>query len=250
MAHAQFSSIVSTPPGNGKTGDATVGSADTLPVEPRYAGLMPWVLILLGVGLALYSGLIRTHLASSSRTTEQVPAQSAPPNQTQTLSPDKVTTTESSPSDALLGVLFGSAAVLILGGAFYSRVTKITLPGGAGVEIAAVAQDLNKVQATVPAKVTRRIESLPEQAQQQLQPADIVNIASLAFVSAQRQLLDLRAAARGAPVAPAVPLHMADVTRAQRGMPLSDELVGQLVDKAVDEALRTTSPPPPESANS
>jgi hypothetical protein len=150
----------------------------------------------------------------------------------------------------LLGVLFGSGAVLALAGAFYARVTKIILPGGAGIELAAVAKDLAKIEQDMPAKVRREIESLPQATRQQLGAEEIATIGSQAAVRAQRELLQTRAAARGAPVAPAVQLNMADVTRAQRGMPLSDKLIGQLVDKAVEDAVRESSRPtsgPPES---
>jgi hypothetical protein len=163
--------------------------------------------------------------------------------------PDKQTTTESPPSDTLVGILFGSAAVLVLAGAFYARITKITLPGGAGIELAALSSDLDNIQKTVPEKVSQRIDELPERQKQALGAADIARISSVASIGAQRELLQLRAAAKGAPVTSSDTLPMADLARARGGMPLSDELIGRLVEKAVGDAVRTSAADPPRSTN-
>ena len=52
--------------------------------------------------------------------------------------PTKTTTTVQPGSDALVLGVLGVGALLLLGAGFFERITKITLPGGAGFEMASV----------------------------------------------------------------------------------------------------------------
>ena len=141
--------------------------------------------------------------------------------------------------DALLGVLWGGAAVLFLCGAFYGRITKIALPGGAGLEMGSPEE-----RAAIVTGVTEAIKELmnqnPDIAREAQTPegvADIAARAATATVVAQERLAARRLV--GAPVpagrAPGVP-GAQDV---QRGMPMSEELVKELAKGAVQEVFES-----------
>lgn len=204
---------------------------------------MPALLLAAGLALAVYAGVIRTQLAPAGRTTVSAPpairtAQPPRASKQAKLVITKQTTTTDAPSDALLGVLFGTAGVLALSGAFYSRITKITLPGGGGVELTALGNDLQRVETAVPDEMEKQIAQLPPERKQALRSADIARITSRAWGGAQRAVLATRLSAVHGPAPPA-PAEIAPprVESARAGMPLPDELINRLVTTAVGDAL-------------
>jgi hypothetical protein len=265
--------LVSDAGGQGDTG----GQQNVLPVEPRYAREMPFVLIALALALAIYAGWAQQQTTVTSRTTvAQRPtpkAAKARAAKTKTakgkakaakakaakakaakakaakakaakakaakakLVKTKVTTTEKAPSDTLLGLLFGLAVASGLAGAFYPRVTKITLPGGGGFEMGAAAADLQKIAKEVPEQVRKELEKQPA-VRDALTPEGIAELAAQATAQAQQEALMLRFAMT-APAPPTrVPVGTPELARARRGMPLSDDLVKRLTENAVRQALK------------
>lgn len=110
-----------------------------------------WVVVVLSVALMglgavlLLPVLVRIpgtlHLGGLDETTKMTETIASPARlgtQVQAVSQTKTTTTESGPSDALLLGLAGSGIVLFLAGAFFSRITKITLPDGTEIDVDAL----------------------------------------------------------------------------------------------------------------
>lgn len=231
--------------------EKTDGPQQMIPVEPRYAREMPWVLLALAVALAVYAAIAEHKTTVDSRVTV---AQVQPANATKTAAktkpakapastPTKITTTEKGPSDTLLGILFALAAVTALTGAFYARVTKVTLPGGAGLELGAVALDLNAIAKAVAAQLNKEVEKKPAEEKQAFDAERVAALVARATVRAQQQALELRAAVTMTRPAPRLIVEAPEVTRAQRGMPLSDDLVKRLAEKAVREVLAEPESP-------
>jgi hypothetical protein len=219
---------------NGERGEGP--GHENAPGPPR---VIPGLLIAAAVALVIYAGIIRTNVSTSSRTTV-----SSPPAPTATsgkaLVITKQTTTATVPSDTLLGVLFGTAGVLALCGAFYSRVLKITLPGGGGVELAALKSDLAKAENAVPQLVQEKISELPPEQQQALNAADVTRITAQAVFNAQRALIEARATRNDQ--RSTTTITVPEITPAGVGMPLSDELVNHLVAHAVGQAVNAARP--------
>jgi hypothetical protein len=185
---------------------------------------MPWVLLLAAAGIASYGLEIRHDRAVSSTVTTQAPGANGK------LTTTKLMTTRSVPSDALIGMLLGVAVVLALCGAFYARVTKITLPGGAGLELGAA--DPTAVGNAVGEAVKRQIAKDPKTAEQASSPEAVVELAAktaTATAVAQQQATAISQAV--------VPAARAGVPGVPRGMPLSDELLAQLAENAVKEVF-------------
>jgi hypothetical protein len=76
----------------------------------------------------------------------------------------KVTKTETPfLSDSLLAALLGLGGVLVVSGAFYNRISKITLPGGAGIELKDIEEAAHAVARAAPARM-RKATSDPVEA--------------------------------------------------------------------------------------
>jgi hypothetical protein len=84
-----------------------------------------WPLIVLGIVLIIATGVLRDFQFNSGTTTET--------NNKNEVT--RVSKTKAPPSDALLLGLLGVAAAFVLCGAFYSRISKVSFPGGA-IELA------------------------------------------------------------------------------------------------------------------
>jgi hypothetical protein len=206
-------------------------------VEPRYSTVMPWVLVVLGVALAVYTALASTETHVRSRVTAVAPRAAPKPDDdrrrdkhdsrdtgcTPTCRARHVTTTESTPSDATLAILFASAAVLALAGAFYSRVTKLNLGGGFGLELGAAAVDMQKLSELV-AEIA---------AEQRDDPADAARLGAIAAAQANQKVLALRVL--GATPA-GRPLTQDEFARVRRGAPLADRTLKDIARAAVREA--------------
>ena len=221
-------------------------------VEPRYSREMPWVLVLLAVGLLLYAGVVarETSVASRVTVTHATRGHGKPKckhvSQGRKHHPCKtkaaakhgkvttITTTEKSPSDTLLGLLFGIAGIIAVAGAFYARVSKVSFPGGGGIELGAV--DSAAIAKFVQEALKDAIGKKSAEEQAAFDADKLATLAATAAAQVQAQTLQVRAAAVGVPVATPT-VAAPEITRAQRGMPLSDDLVKRLAENAVRETL-------------
>jgi hypothetical protein len=210
-----------------------------------------------GVGLAIYAAVIAGNLKPISRETVGVPPcptcgadqpdpakakaivtqlRAGAPVPKVALADQQDTNRSETPSETYLGALFGTAAILALAGAFFTRVTKISLPGGAALEFSVVAKDLTEVAKSVPQQVQQAIERLPDSEKEALAPK-VGDLAAAAADRAQQGVLEARSAVAGLPVESPVSLTVEDISRVQRGKPLSDELLQSLVKDAVESVV-------------
>jgi hypothetical protein len=206
------------------TATGQTGTAPAVVVEPRFKRVMPWTLIVLGVALAGYAAFVQQRTTEASRVTVE-----------SGMTAQSVTTTRTGPSDTFIDLLFGTAAVVALAGAFYGRITKIAFPGGGGLEMGAVALDMDKIAKTVAEQVKREVEKKPEAERPDVE--QVARLAAQATARAQQSALQVRAAV-GPLVTPApVTVEAKELQQAQRGMPLPDELVQRLAANAVRDVL-------------
>jgi hypothetical protein len=161
------------------------------------------------------------------------------PGQAHSVSAGKVTTTETGPSDTLVDFLFGLAAVLLLGGAFFTRITKISLPGGAGLEMGAVAIDFKKIEEEVARQVQQAIQEKPAAERPSAEEAAAIGVQATA--RAQQSVLQVRLAVAPLAAPQPVTVETRELAQARRGMPLPDELVKRLAENAVQEVLQETT---------
>src|SRR6266571_3378533 len=105
---------------------AAARSGQTNPAPlPRSDNVIRWLLILTGlIVIGLGIGL-RENITERSRTIERVAGK-----------PTKVSMTTEPFSDKLLIAALGLGGALVFCGAFYTRINKVTFPGGSGVELA------------------------------------------------------------------------------------------------------------------
>ncbi len=100
--------------------------------SPPYPRLMPWLLVFAGIALFALALSLHSQLQPLSHVSE-IASGTSP-----SASTGKVTDTSAVLSDATFLTLVTLSAVLILGGAFYGRISKINLPGGASIEMVAL----------------------------------------------------------------------------------------------------------------
>jgi hypothetical protein len=101
----------------------------------------PWILVAAGLGLVVFAIAMRTQLWVTSSTTETVETRPLTPDMRPSHARDATiatrrSTTTAPPSDALLGVLVGIGATLLLAGVFYRRISEVSLPGGPALRFA------------------------------------------------------------------------------------------------------------------
>jgi hypothetical protein len=105
-----------------------------------------WLLVALGGALIVLfmAGVIfsRAYGGETKETTPVASGTSAPTSVT-----EKTTKTKNAPSDTLLTAVLASGAALVLGGALYSRISTITLPGG--VTVGLTTQEAKTTKDTV-----------------------------------------------------------------------------------------------------
>jgi len=132
---------------------------------------MPWVLIGLGIIVIASGFLLRLTTSVTSRTIEQTTTaapsatsedRAGPAPTVATTTQNKTSTTEGPPPDSLLTAEVGLGGALILGGAFYARITKISFPGGS-IEMAAITAAARSIR--------KAIQNHPEL--NSMSPADI-----------------------------------------------------------------------------
>jgi hypothetical protein len=257
-----------------------VAQTPQVQVTAPFARVMPWVLIALGIALAAATLVLRGHtqLTSSVTTAAASTPRAAPPAQihkhkqtsnshkhsksgptpnastnsstASSLAPVSSTTTRQGLSDTLVGSLAAIAAILILLGAFYSRISKFTFAGNS-VELTPVAdpQEADRIAAAVAPKVMSELR-----AQGQLgdsistdQAQDLVEKAAAAAAQTQQQVAQVRhaatalaggvgaTAARASGPQPQVSLDAGELSRLGSGMPFPDDLLSRLADRAVKD---------------
>lgn len=93
-----------------------------------------WQLIAAGILLVLLcmGGVVFARLEGGETTETVIPASTAG-GSSNLGTTEKTTKTKASPSDTLLTAILVSGAALIISGALYSRISTITLPGGASI---------------------------------------------------------------------------------------------------------------------
>lgn len=190
--------------------------------------LLPAALIAVGLFVAGYAVVIRSHTRAVSRVSEIGMKANEP---------EKITTTEEVPSDALIGGLFGLAALLMLAGAFHQRVTKINLPLGGGLELGSDeerAQIARRVAEVVP-------EVVAESGAQPTTPEETTRVAAktaTAAALAQQRAASLRSiAVQAEPDIAEIAVGGEELRRVRQGMPLSPALVDRLAERAVRDVF-------------
>jgi hypothetical protein len=191
---------------------------------PPFRRVMPWVLIALGIAAFGFFAYERTRVSTTEKTTvrEAASAGRRPVDKT-------VTTKEQTLSDATLVALLGGAAVLVLTGAFYGRVRKVTF-AGQGVEL----DDSEAVAEAVAESALERLvadhridtSSVSDQELRDL----LVGVATAA-ASVSQEVAMLRAAAAAA----APTRHVESTTLPAPGVPLAPGLLQRLSDRATRE---------------
>jgi hypothetical protein len=209
---------------------------DVTETEPRYSRVMPWTLIVIGLLILVYVAAIRDdHSLVSRKTVTPAPAR---PDEQIVPAEEQVTLTEKTPSDAFLAALVGAGAVAVLAGAFYARVSKVSLPGGSIEMGAAAAEDATAVTNAVAEKIRDLMAQRPQVEPGEMSADDLAEVATKtasATALAQQQALQARAAARSDPESAPVPLRPGDVAAVRQGMPLSQATLDQLAESVVSE---------------
>lgn len=119
----------------GRATDNLTTDANGTIVGVRKAGPLPWVLLALGVLAVVCAFWLRGTMAMTSRVHEITQASPGAPVST------KDTTMQTPPSDSVILGLVAFGGLLALAGAFYTRITKVTLPGGAALDLASRVVD-------------------------------------------------------------------------------------------------------------
>jgi hypothetical protein len=300
--------------------------AKTAPVvvEPRYAKLMPWVLLVMGIAAAVAAFVLRSDAhdsvvvvqsrlpptatdtastsgakatrlsttassttrtgrsasgaitrktvtrktisrrpaASSTQPTPSTTGTTAPPaagtstastpTSTSTTSPsafaladdlpaERKTTTDKRLSDSIFTAMLGIAAVLLVLGTFYSRISKITIGGNTvdlTVPAAVASQDAKAISDKVAERTSEEMRSAADE-EGKIDPEQASRIAAkgaTAATSAQLQAARLRlAATAAAPAPPAVSVNADELRALGSGMPLSPDLLTRLTEQALTD---------------
>lgn len=105
-------------------GEAVQSGSPTVQRDPSW---LRWGLIVLGLALCAVALVLLDVQRTTSVVREAVPG-----------TPTLRTTTTSGPvlSDTVFLGILGLGAILLLAGAFFNRITKVMLPGGAGLDLA------------------------------------------------------------------------------------------------------------------
>ena len=205
-------------------------------------------LILLGVALAIYAGVIRTNLHTdaavcvlSGPDTADTPSAHEDEPPIAPLSPTELAACPSAPlgslvrisqftvtrrnaSDTLLTALLATAAVLVLSGAFFTRIETISGPGGLSLSMAK-RRDRNDAKRAVETVASALAVDIPNQ---QIDRAKSI---------AQQEAVDLREFAIGRRPVPPLPVDEDRLEELRRGNPLPSDLLEALAQDAVEKAI-------------
>jgi hypothetical protein len=217
---------------------------------------MPWILLALGLGILVYAAAIRTDLHTDSIVCVDRPTGSSgrvlgTAKQTKTDSSSQATKTCSSlfsdserertttrriTSDVLVSSIFGAGAILMLAGAFYSRVTKLTIAGQT-VEMDAVSRrDAVAVSEAVARQAKTQIGDREELTDPHRMTEAVTRIAAATALAAE-EVRELRQFAAGARVEAPIALDPARLEDLRRGDPLPPDVLERLAKRAVEEAF-------------
>jgi len=218
---------------------------------------MPWVLIVAAIVVGAIALHIRADFHRDSTVLIQVPAKSATstspssakkaatgqaPVTAETLVTEKKTTTEKPTSESTFATLFGIATVLLLLGAFYTRVSKITVAGNSlefSQATTVAAQDSEAVGAEVGQKIVQKARASGDQGPISAEDvAKLVEAGVAAAARMQSQAASLRRAAGAMPAVArttAVPVSPDELEALGSGMPLPDALLKKLADEALKD---------------
>jgi hypothetical protein len=144
---------------------------------------MAWVLVFVGASIIALALAFAFGAGSGSNTHTRVHAPGA--DGKLVLKSDTSSTTDSPTSDSIVGTLLVVGALLLLSGAFYSRISKINLPLGGGLELQALATVLPDA-----AKAVQR--QLPDQDLTRRSPGEIAAATQAATTIAAARVLQLR----------------------------------------------------------
>ncbi|MGO9321146.1 MAG: hypothetical protein ACLQBY_10145 [Solirubrobacteraceae bacterium] len=217
-------------------------------VEPRYSKQMPWVLVAAGIVVAILALVVRTELHANSIVLVQVPAKSeSNATSSDTAAPEKLavekkTTTDQPTSDSTFSTLFGIAAVLLLLGAFYTRISKITVAGNS-LELLPSAPNISQDNKAVANVV---VEKLGQQAREEgtitpEQAVKLVEVGTAVAARVQSQTAGLRLAASAIPAAAhsrAVSISTDELRALSSGQPVPDDLLKRLADQALKDVAK------------
>jgi hypothetical protein len=203
--------------------------------------LMAMVLIVLGLGTGVYAFHIRTQIErySDVRTTQS--GKAAPGTASEVI-------TRRATSDSTMIALLVVAVALVLGGAFYRRVQRISI-GANSIELypaAASVEERAALASAVAAAVEERLRSDPVPAE----PRELVELAARtasATAIAQQQAEAYLALANASTARSRSSDDQREAARARRGMPMSNDLLEQLARQAVE--LTFASEPSTDEAN-
>lgn len=258
------------------------GQSPQVAVKVPFARTMPWVLIGLGIALAIATFILRNHkevtstvTTSTAPTTVAVSRPRREPTSTQgvtpkpraetgaasaatdstanQLRPTSSTSTQQGLSDTLVGSLTGIAAILILLGAFYPRISKFTVAGNS-VELSPVtdAQEADQIASAVTTKVITELRDRGELGEtiSADQAQELAQTAAAAAAQTQQQVAQVRNLATALTVGAAenarrgaqsqshsVSLEADQVTELGSGMPFPPDLLSRLADRAVKEKV-------------
>lgn len=157
---------------------------------------------------------------------------SSHPTSADSLPAERKTTTETSLSDSTFSAMLALAVVLLTLGAFYARVSEITL-GRYGIKLASALAAARRDEPAIAHVVAKRVAEsggTPEAV------AERTAVATSRAVSRATQLRLAAAVPHSVAVAPAdIPATPQELSAMGSGMPIPASLLKRLADKAVDE---------------
>jgi hypothetical protein len=223
---------------------------------------MPWMLIAASIAVAVAAFVVRGDLdrdsvvvvrarmssqgtGTTTKTKTKTMKKKGKSNPAAGLPVRRKTTTEKAMSDGVLTTLLGIAAALFLLGAFYTRVSKVSIAGNSvelhgGVSPEVAAQDVEAIADAIEKRLAARLRTAsggddvsPDQA------AEIAKQAAAAAARAQQEAASIRLAASAAtaavPQPPTVTVDPGELEALGSGMPLPPTLLERLADEALAE---------------
>jgi hypothetical protein len=217
---------------------------------------MPWLLLALGLGILVYAAVIRTDLHTDSIVCVDRPTTSsgsAPKNDKQgktdtssqtakicsstfSDSEKERKTTRRATSDVLVSSVFGAGAILMLAGAFYSRVRKVTIAGQTIEMDEVLRRDAVAVSEAVAREAGAQIAERKELTDPHRMSEAVARTAAATTLAAE-EVRELREFAAGARVKAPIVLDPARLEDLRRGNPLPPDVLERLAKRAVKEAF-------------
>jgi hypothetical protein len=207
----------------------------TVSPELRYGRIMPWVLIVVGLALALYSiGVRSVRETSSIVEVRERPSERSAATKTGEIELARRTTTSKQMSDNLFGTLIAIALAFVAVGAFYSRIRNVTVAGNT-IELGGPSE----AQAIADVVTERLADELRASGSGQLPVDSAIKLAGRAAQESarvQQQVVQARVEASGAePVPQTDVLQRAYESRKVRvGASLPREVIEEIAAEALE----------------